>query len=246
MVTAPLVDQLRLLDLQEIDTALAKAAHERRTLPVLAHIETLTGRESDLHEALVLATSAAGDARRALTKAEADVAQVRERAARNQARLDSGEGLSRELLALQEEIAHLAGRQETLEEVELEAMEAAEEADNRVAALTEQKESVAADLASLGTERDAALTRIDADIAAKKEERDAFAATLPAALLDEYEYARRQTGGLGAVAVRGVRTEGVQVDFTLAEQSRIETAAEDEVIVSEDHGFILVRVGDRR
>jgi hypothetical protein len=38
----------------------------------------------------------------------------------------------------------------------------------------------------------------------------------------------------------------VQVDFTLAEQSRIETAPEDEVIVSEDHGFILVRVGDRR
>jgi predicted nucleic acid-binding Zn-ribbon protein len=237
VATAHLVDQLRLLDLQEIDTALAKAAHERRTLPVLAHIESLTGRESDLHDELVLATSAAGDARRALNKAEDDVAQVRERAARDQARLDSGEGLSRELVALQEELAHLAGRQQTLEEIELEAMEVAEEADNK---------SVAADLASLGTERDAAVSRIDADIAAKQAERDAFAATIPPNLLEEYEYARRQTGGLGAVAVRGVRTEGVQVDFTLAEQSRIETAPEDEVIVSEDHGFILVRVGDRR
>jgi predicted nucleic acid-binding Zn-ribbon protein len=246
VATAHLVDQLRLLDLQEIDTALAKAAHERRTLPVLAHIESLTGRESDLHDELVLATSAAGDARRALNKAEDDVAQVRERAARDQARLDSGEGLSRELVALQEELAHLAGRQQTLEEIELEAMEVAEEADNKVAALTAQKESGAADLASLGTERDAAVSRIDADIAAKQAERDAFAATIPPNLLEEYEYARRQTGGLGAVAVRGVRTEGVQVDFTLAEQSRIETAPEDEVIVSEDHGFILVRVGDRR
>jgi predicted nucleic acid-binding Zn-ribbon protein len=246
VATAHLVDQLRLLDLQEIDTALAKAAHERRTLPVLAHIESLTGRESDLHDELVLATSAAGDARRALNKAEDDVAQVRERAARDQARLDSGEGLSRELVALQEELAHLAGRQQTLEEIELEAMEVAEEADNKVAALTAQKESVAADLASRGTERDAAVSRIDADIAAKQAERDAFAATIPPNLLEEYEYARRQTGGLGAVAVRGVRTEGVQVDFTLAEQSRIETAPEDEVIVSEDHGFILVRVGDRR
>ncbi|MGO1560439.1 Hypothetical protein CZ771_08425 [Actinomycetales bacterium JB111] len=246
MATAHLVDQLRLLDLQEIDTALAKAAHERRSLPVLAHIESLTGRESDLHDELVLATSAAGDARRALNKAEADVAQVRERAARDQARLDSGEGLSRELVALQEELAHLAGRQQTLEEIELEAMEVAEEADNKVAALTAQKESVAADLASLGTERDAAVSRIDADIVAKQAERDAFAATIPPKLLEEYEYARRQTGGLGAVAVRGARTEGVQVDFTLAEQSRIETAPEDEVIVSEDHGFILVRVGDRR
>jgi predicted nucleic acid-binding Zn-ribbon protein len=246
VATAHLVDQLRLLDLQEIDTALAKAAHERRTLPVLAHIESLTGRESDLHDELVLATSAAGDARRALNTAEDDVAQVRERAARDQARLDSGEGLSRELVALQEELAHLAGRQQTLEEIELEAMEVAEEADNKVAALTAQKESVAADLASLGTERDAAVSRIDADIAAKQAERDAFAATIPPNLLEEYEYARRQTGGLGAVAVRGVRTEGVQVDFTLAEQSRIETAPEDEVIVSEDHGFILVRVGDRR
>ena len=246
MPTAPLVDQLRLLDLQDLDTAIARLGHERRSLPVLAQIAELSGRADDLRDELVLATSAAGDARRALTKAEADVEQVRSRAARNQERLDSGEGLSRELLALQEEIEHLAGRQAALEETELEAMENAEQADERVSALQAQSASVATDLESLGAERDAAFTRIDADLEARTAERDELAATLPAALLDEYEAARRQTGGLGAVAVRGHRAEGVAVDFTLAEQSRIDTAAEDEILVSEDHGFILVRTGDRR
>lgn len=246
MPTAPLVDQLRLLDLQDIDTALAKLAHERRSLPVLKHIEELTGRANDLRDQLVLATSDAGDARRALTKADADVEQVRSRAARNQERLDSGQGLSRELVALQEEIAHLANRQNVLEEAELEAMEASEQAEARVVALKAQAESVAADLASLGTERDAALARLDAEIAEKRADRDEVAATMPGHLMDEYEYARRQSGGLGAVAVRGNRAEGVAIDFTLAELSRLDTAAEDEIIVSEDHGFILVRVGDRR
>ncbi|MGO1173468.1 MAG: zinc ribbon domain-containing protein [Actinomycetaceae bacterium] len=246
MPTAPLVDQLRLLDLQDIDTALARLAHERRSLPVLAQIEALTGRADDLRDEHVLATSAAGDARRALTKANADVEQVRSRAARNQTRLDSGEGLSRELLALQEEIAHLAQRQEVLEEAELEAMETAEAADARVASLDEQAGSVAADLVTLGEEREAAFARIDADIAAKKAERDELAAGLPDVLMDEYEYARRRTGGLGAVAVRGHRADAVAVDFSLAEQSMIDTAAEDEILVSEDHGYLLMRVGDRR
>ncbi|MGC5627062.1 zinc ribbon domain-containing protein [Georgenia sp. Z1344] len=246
MPTAPLVDQLKLLDLQDIDTAIAKLGHERRSLPVLEHITQLTGRAGDLHDELVLATSAAGDARRALTKAEADVEQVRSRAARNQTRLDSGEGLSRELVALQEEIAHLAGRQAVLEEAELEAMETSEAADARVAALQEQSASVATDLESLGAERDAAFARIDADVTARQAERDAVAASLPTVLMDEYEAARRQTGGLGAVAVRGHRAEGVNVDFTLAEQSLIDAAAEDEILISEDHGFLLVRVGDRR
>ncbi|MGC5616355.1 zinc ribbon domain-containing protein [Georgenia sp. Z1491] len=246
MPTAPLVDQLRLLDLQDLDTTIARLGHERRSLPVLTQIAELTGRADDLHDELVLAASAAGDARRALTKAEADVEQVRSRARRNQERLDSGQGLSRELVALQEELEHLAGRQATLEEAELEAMEVAEETDARVTALKEQSASVATDLESLGAERDAAFTRIDADVAARRSERDELAGTLPGPLLDEYEAARRQTGGLGAVAVRGHRAEGVAVDFTLAEQSMIDRAAEDEILVSEDHGFILVRVGDRR
>jgi predicted nucleic acid-binding Zn-ribbon protein len=51
---------------------------------------------------------------------------VRDRAARNQARLDAGTGTAKDLQALQHELVSLARRQGELEDIELEVMERAE------------------------------------------------------------------------------------------------------------------------
>ena len=63
---------------------------------------------------------------REVAKAEADVQLVRDRAARDQARLDAGTGTAKDLQALQHELDSLARRQSELEDVELEVMERAE------------------------------------------------------------------------------------------------------------------------
>ncbi|MHB1065701.1 MAG: CT398-like coiled coil hairpin domain-containing protein, partial [Georgenia sp.] len=132
MTTAPVRDQHRLLDLQALDTRAAKLAHQRRSLPVLTALAELDGRAEDLHRSQVEAKTLVSDTRRELTKAEGDVAQVRARAARHQVTLDSGQGLSRELVALQGELAQLAERQAHLEEIELEIMERLDAAEARV------------------------------------------------------------------------------------------------------------------
>ncbi|WP_127127431.1 zinc ribbon domain-containing protein [Georgenia sp. SYP-B2076] len=246
MTNAPVKDQRRLLDLQALDTRAAKLAHQRRSLPVLASLAELDGRAEDLHRAMVEARTLASDTRRELTKAEADVEQVRARATKHQARLDSGQGVSRELQALQGELAQLSQRQAVLEEIALEVMERLEGAEARVADLEAQERAIGEDVARLAAERDAAFATIDAELATVSADRAGVAAELDAELLDTYEYARRRTGGLGAVAIHGHRTDGAQVDFSLSELAAIDAAAPDEVVTSEEHGYILVRLDDAR
>ncbi|KAE8765129.1 zinc ribbon domain-containing protein [Georgenia thermotolerans] len=244
MTTAPVKDQRRLLDLQALDTRAAKLAHQRRTLPVLATLAELEGRAEDLHRAQVEAKTLASDTRRELAKAEADVEQVRSRAARHQAKLDAGTGLSRELVALQDEVAQLAKRQAVLEEVQLEVMERLEAAEARVAELDMQEKAVTADVERHAADRDAQFATIDAELADVTAERARVADEIGEELLDLYEYARRRTGGLGAVALHGHRTDGSQVDFSLSELAAIDAAAPEEVLTSEEHGYVLVRLDD--
>ena len=133
MVTAAPQDQWRLLDVQAHDTRLTQLAHKRRTLPEHAEVERLNGLLRQIGDQLVAARTVTSDVARELTKAEADVELVRQRAARDRARLDSGQGSAKDLQAIQHELESLAQRQSVLEDVELEVMERLEAAQARVA-----------------------------------------------------------------------------------------------------------------
>ncbi len=242
MTTAPAADQVRLLDVQALDTHLAKLAHQRKTHPTIAALAELTARAEDLTRAKTAAQVLVSDTRRELTKAETDVEQVATRAARNQQRLDAGAGSPKDLQALGHELESLAKRQSDLEEVELEVMERLESAEKDAASVTEQLEALQADVARTEAERDEALAGLDAEIAETQTKRDTAAEGIDAALLALYERVRTQTGGLAAVPLRGMSTEGVQVPLSLTEQDAIANAGPDEVIRSEDYGYILVRV----
>ena len=114
---AATTDQWRLLDVQALDTRLSQIAHRRRTLPELAELTALDQRAGVLRDELVAAQTQASDVARELAKAEADVELVRQRARRDQARLESGNGGHKELESLQHEVATLARRQNALEDV---------------------------------------------------------------------------------------------------------------------------------
>ena len=143
MTTAPAADQRRLLDVQALDTRLDQIAHKKRTLPELARLTELDSQVTDLHTALVTSQTAVSDLQRELRKAEADVEQVRVRAARDQARLDSGTGSPKDLQALQSELGTLGRRQAELEEVELDVMERLEAHEKALAEVTTAHESLA-------------------------------------------------------------------------------------------------------
>ena len=241
MSKAPAADQRRLLEVQALDTKLDQLAHRRRSLDVLARITTIEERVEEAGTDLVTVRTAHADVRRELAKAELDVEQVRSRAARNQARLDAGQGTAKDMQALSHELEALARRQAELEEVELEVMERLEALDTQVAVVEGNVTALEVELAAAVAERDAELEVIDAETASVRSAREAEAAQVSESLLATYEKLRAQHGGVGAALLRGSRCEGCRLDLNAGEVATIRAAAEDEVVRCEECGRILVR-----
>jgi len=242
VTTAPVADQRRLLDVQALDTRAAKLNHQRRSLPVLETLAELEARLEDLRRAQVEERTTISDTRRELTKAEGDVEQVRQRAARHQSRLDSGAVTAKDAQALQAELEQLARRQADLEEVELEVMERLEEAEGRLAELERQEAAIAADIARHTEARDAEWSTIDAELASIAAERSSIVEEIDPGLMALYDRVRERTGGLAAIALYGSRTEGTQLDFSLTELDAIHSAPPEQVVQHEDYGYIIVRM----
>lgn len=233
--------QLRLLDLQAIDTSLAQLAHRRASLPELTVIAEATRREQALaHEAVDVETRVAelaADQRRL----ESEVEVVRNRRSRDEDRLTRGGVPAKELDGLQHEVASLLRRQSALEDDLLEIMEQREQADADLSAVNDRRAAVVADHGVAETDRDAAFTEIDTRVRELTAERAALAADLPTDLRALYDRLRAQHGGVGAAAVRQRRCEGCHIELSGTELSNARTAAPDEVLRCENCRRILIR-----
>src|SRR5690606_23721764 len=173
-------DQIRLLDVQALDIRLTQLAHRRSRLPEHAEVDALTADLAQLRDLLVASQTEESDTAREQTKAEQDVDQVRQRAARNQQRLDSGAVTSpRDLESLQSEIASLAKRQGDLEDVVLEVMERRESAQSRAAELSERVESLQAKADEAVGRRDKAVEELDAEREQVTADRETAVAEVP-------------------------------------------------------------------
>lgn len=233
--------QQRLLDLQAIDTRLDQIQHARTHLPQLAELEDLRRNAEVVGAEHVRVRTAHDDVQRELRKAEADVQQVRDRAARDEARLASGTGTAKDLQALQHELESLARRQRELEDLELEVMERAEAIESDLAELDAGRERVAAQIAELEASRDAALAELDAEATRVAAPRAEIAASVGQELIGLYDRIREQTGGAGAAALRQRRCGGCQLELNAVDLGRLKAAAEDEVLRCEECRRILVR-----
>lgn len=236
--------QLRLLDLQEMDTALDRLAHRRRGLPELAQIAEIEGRMGELRDAVVAAETEVSDLAREQTKAEQDVEQVRNRAERDQKRLDSGQvSTARDLENLTSEIASLHRRQGDLEEVVLEIMERREAADARLAAVQKDREAAQTELAALSERKDAAEKEIDQESAVTGSARAAVAKDVPSDLLSLYDKLRDQFGVAAAALHRG-QCQGCHLALNTVDLNRIRAAAPDEIVRCEECRRILIRTAE--
>ena len=233
--------QLRLLDMQARDSALARLQHRRRTLPELAVIADADTRLAALRDDVVRAETEVGDLDRELRRLENDVDQVRRRAERDQQRMLSGAVPAKELESLQHEVETLGRRQSDLEDTELEVMEQREEADSRAGAVRAEVERMTATRSDAEQARDKAIAEIDAETAAATEARAGLATGLPADLLALYEKVRAASGGVGAAMMRQRRCEGCRLELMGAELRAAQAAPPDEVMCCENCRRILVR-----
>ena len=234
--------QLRLLELADLDTELARLDHRRRTIPEVPKLELLAARAAKARDALVVAETELSDLGREQARAERDVEQVRVRIDRDQVRLDGG-GVSsaKELESLQSEVVSLKRRQGDLEEVVLELMERLEEVSSRRDEATAARDTLAAETQDVTARRDATLAEITEAAAKASAARASAVAGVPADLLALYDKVRAQAGGVGAAMLRRGRCEGCRESLSMADLNDIRAAAPDEVIRHEECRRILVR-----
>ncbi|HEV7628776.1 MAG TPA: C4-type zinc ribbon domain-containing protein [Streptomyces sp.] len=241
MNAAP-ADQIRLLDVQALDTRLNQLAHRRKNLPEHEEIQSLDADLAQLRDLLVASRTEESDTAREQTKAESDVDQVRQRAVRDQKRLDSGLVTNpKDLASLQSEITSLAKRQGDLEDVVLEVMERHEAAQERAAELAQRVDSVTVRAQDANTRRDAAVEGIESEAESVRKERAEAAGSVPADLLKLYEKIREQQGGVGAARLFQRRCEGCQLELNITELNDVRGAPEDEVLRCENCRRVLVR-----
>lgn len=104
MAKAAAAEQLRLLELQALDAKIKQLDHRTRTLREDPRLTDLQAGLSVANSDLVLRSTEVADTQRELARAEADVEQVTSRMSRDEARLNSGTGLSKDLMALQNDL----------------------------------------------------------------------------------------------------------------------------------------------
>ncbi|SDE92273.1 hypothetical protein SAMN05660485_02129 [Blastococcus fimeti] len=237
-------EQQKLLDLAAEDVALTQLAHRRRTLPEVAAVEAAEEAERELSADVVRAETEVKDLGREVRRLESDVDTVRQRAAKDQQRLDSGSATPKEMTNLQHELESLGRRQGDLEDQQLELMERLEAAETALAAA--QQGLVAAREARERAEqlRDDALADIADGTTRHEAARTEVAALISAPLLSLYDRIRAQTGSTGAAMLQARACQGCRLELYGNQLNAVRNADPHEVVRCENCGRILVRTAE--
>ncbi len=131
----------------------------------------------------------------------------------------------------------------TLEDDELEIMEALEEAQARLSNVQGDLDTIRTELDGKIAARDAAIVELDAQASAAQTERGTSAAGVPADLITLYDKVRGQYG-VGAAALRARRCEGCRLEINGADLRELAAQPEDEVLRCPECSRILVRTAE--
>ena len=236
--------QLRLLDVQELDSRALQLRHQRKALPALADIATLEKERVGIVDQQRDARIVVDDLTVEQKRADADVEQVKARRQRDRERMDAGLVTNpKDLERLQSELVSLERRISTLEDAELEVMEKVEEAQQVHDALEIRVADLDGTLAELIRARDEAWAGIDTALAEVEAERVRAVEGMPEDLMKLYDRLR-ETKGVAAAELRARRCGGCQLTLDNAELSRIKALPADEVVRCEECSRIMVRTAE--
>lgn len=236
--------QLKLLDVQELDSKLDALNHKLATLPEHDELKTLAVARAEGSERAKDIALVVDDLTREQKKADADVEQVKSRKQRDQARLEAGQGNPKDLEHLQHELVSLDRRISELEDAELDVMERLEETQHELAAVQASLDEVSQKGVAAQKSRDEKTAAIQEEQSAVAAERKITASGVPADLLALYEKLRGTKGGVGAAALRLRRCGGCGIELSPADLAVVRGKPVDEVVRCEECARILVRTGE--
>ncbi|MBN9194486.1 MAG: DNA-binding protein [Microbacterium sp.] len=231
-------DQLRLLDVADLDTRIRQADHARKNPAQAARVRELAARRQELSQELTIRLGLRDDLRIELSRIESDVAVVDARRDRDADCLRTVSN-AKDAQGRESALPSLAKRKSDLEDGELEVMEKLEQAE---AAIAEQ-EALIADVNEEGGRLSADAKSDVADATARFEsatrDRAAVAGAIPADLLSLYD--RLALRSAGAALLRRQTCEGCRMVLSGTDLQRIRQAADDAIVNCPECGCILVR-----
>lgn len=237
--------QLKLLDLQALDSEADHLRHRLSNLPEEAELATLTAEQARVRDRVRDQQVVVDDLDVAQRKADRDVEQVKERRERDRAKMDGGQVTDPKALEkLQHEMATLERRISTLEDDELEVMEQLEEAQQALATLQERETELAGEVETLAGTRDRKRAELEEELERVLGRRDPMSADMPEDLLALYEKLRTAKGGVGAALLRAKQCGGCMLALDASEIERIRQLPAESVARCGECSRILVRTGE--
>ena len=235
----PASEQRRLLDLQEIDQALAKAANESENVASEQEVRALAQRQRALHLEAVRRRTEAEDFGRQAKRVDEDIERVRARRNRNKELADSGVD-ARVQRELQHESDSLDRRRRELEDAEISFLEREEEEGAHAARIGQDEKNVSADLGDASARAKRDRKELDDGIADLKKDREDVVLRLSRPLLDLYNDARSRRG-VGVALLEGSQCSACRLELTVSELTRLREISADEVETCEECGCLLIR-----
>jgi predicted nucleic acid-binding Zn-ribbon protein len=212
----------RLLDLQAEDSAIRLLRHRRDSLPETRRLAELVAQLEELDSDIAIATSQCDDAQRDQTRIEGEIGLADQKIEREEGRLFSGAVANpKELGALQAEVAMLRRNRAAKEDDLLEVMVRRDQADDTLAKLRAERDSVAAEAARVSERVGAETGAIDAEMARRSEVAASVRAELPGDLLALYDTIRESKSGVGAAALVGGACQGCHTQLPARDVERM-------------------------
>lgn len=233
---------LRLLEVQDHDTAIDQLRHRRATLPERARLAEIELRLSSLDRLSKEAQTKHDELAARQAALEQQIEASKSRKSELERRMFGGlVSAPRDLQAMDEEVRHLGRHIGELEDREIEIMESIEPLDGELQAADTERDGLESDAGKLRKSITESEGLTDNDIAAQSKERESAVAGVPADLVARYEKLRAKLGGTGAARLVNGSCSGCHLALPAMEVDRIRRAPPDEVITCDQCGRILVR-----
>lgn len=232
-------EQLRLLELAQVDARHARLQHLAKNMPEQLHLVQIEQDRRDRRAEAAQSLGELEDAQSDLKTIQDDSKLVAQRRTLDEERLQKATS-TKDIAALQAELQTITRRQDTLDDQELSQLEIVEKLtaahDERLAAMREI-EDLAADLLK---RRDLARENLRKEAKDLATDRKTLVDGLPAELVALYED-RRKRSGIGAAELIGKVSSASQETIEMADLARIAKASADEIVFCPDTDAILVR-----
>jgi predicted nucleic acid-binding Zn-ribbon protein len=241
VVNAAPSDQLRLLDLADLDTRLRQTEHVRKNPPQAARLKELVEQRQALSRELADRQGTVEELQVELGRIEADVKVVRARQDRDNALLQTVVN-SKDAAGLEHELTSLRRRQRELEDGQLEVMERLETAESAVA----EQARLVAEANEEGSRLSAEAKAVVADATVRMEQlqrdRAAVVSSLPADLVSLYDKAAMRSAGAALLQAR--TCTGCHMMLSGTDLNTLRQTPDDGVATCPECGSILVRTNE--